>query len=152
MTHQPGFAAQQPDPQGVPAGPPLAPAPPPDHGSQPVAAPVGASPPDTSAIDRDRRGRVRGTRVSAVWIGLIAAAVLLILLLIFIAQNSRTVTIHYLGLHGHLSLALALLLAADRRAAGGHPRHREDRAAAPRCAQKRGKATAGTAMMIPLAA
>ncbi|PZS12881.1 MAG: DUF1049 domain-containing protein [Pseudonocardiales bacterium] len=48
---------------------------------------------------------------SALWVGLIAAAVLLILLLIFIAQNSRTVTIHDLGLHGHRSLALALLLA-----------------------------------------
>jgi uncharacterized integral membrane protein len=32
--------------------------------------------------------------------------------LIFIAQNSRTVTIHYLGFEGQASLAVALLLAA----------------------------------------
>jgi uncharacterized integral membrane protein len=38
--------------------------------------------------------------------------VVLILLLVFVLQNSRTVAIHFLGLSGHLSLAVALLLAA----------------------------------------
>lgn len=60
----------------------------------------------------DRRGRVRRTRAGGIWIGLIATAVVLILLLIFVLQNSRTVAIHFLGLSGHLSLAVALLLAA----------------------------------------
>jgi uncharacterized integral membrane protein len=59
-----------------------------------------------------QRGRVRRTRVGSIWIGLIAAAVVLILLLVFVLQNSRTVSIHFLGLNGHLSLAVALLLAA----------------------------------------
>ncbi len=58
------------------------------------------------------QGKVRTTRVSAWWIGLIVAALLLIALLIFIGQNSRSVTVHYLGLHGHVSLAIALLLSA----------------------------------------
>jgi uncharacterized integral membrane protein len=57
-------------------------------------------------------GKVRSTRVSAWWVGLIIAAALLVLLLIFIGQNSRNVTVHYLGLHGQVSLAIALLLSA----------------------------------------
>lgn len=57
-------------------------------------------------------GRVRRTRMSSWWVGLIIAAVLLIALLIFIGQNSRTVTVHYLGLEGRASLAVMLLLAA----------------------------------------
>ena len=39
-------------------------------------------------------------------------AVVLLLLLIFILQNSRTVGISYLGARGHLPLGVALLLAA----------------------------------------
>jgi uncharacterized integral membrane protein len=31
---------------------------------------------------------------------------------VFIAQNSQKVTIHFVGLHGHFSLALALLATA----------------------------------------
>jgi uncharacterized integral membrane protein len=38
--------------------------------------------------------------------------VLLILLIIFIAENSRSVTVSFLGAGGHISLALALLIAA----------------------------------------
>lgn len=110
MTYPPGFE-QQPQPQGLPPDTPIEP-PPPGYDSPPAAAPAGASQLYPSGSGDGRRGRVRGTRVSALWIGLIAAAILLILLLIFIAQNSRTVTIHYLGLRGHLSLAVALLLAA----------------------------------------
>ena len=36
----------------------------------------------------------------------------LLFLLIFILQNGRTVDISYLGMHGHLPLGVALLLAA----------------------------------------
>jgi uncharacterized integral membrane protein len=45
-------------------------------------------------------------------VGLVSAAVVLILLLIFILQNSDTVTIHFFGFHRELSLAVALLLSA----------------------------------------
>ena len=55
---------------------------------------------------------IRRTRVSAIWVGLIIAAVLLIGLLIFIGQNARSVTIHFLGLEGRVPLAVALLASA----------------------------------------
>lgn len=58
------------------------------------------------------KGRIQGTRVSSWWVGLIVAAVLLIALLIFIAQNQDTVTIRYFGLEGQAPLAIALLIAA----------------------------------------
>ncbi|MDQ1721550.1 MAG: hypothetical protein QOI26_1284 [Pseudonocardiales bacterium] len=60
----------------------------------------------------DQRGHVRGGRISGVWIGSIATALFVILLIIFIAQNSRQVSIHFLGWHGEFSLGLAILLAA----------------------------------------
>ena len=44
--------------------------------------------------------------------GLIAGAAALIVVLIFIIQNARAVNISFLGAHLHLSLAVALLLAA----------------------------------------
>jgi uncharacterized integral membrane protein len=58
------------------------------------------------------KGRVRRTVSSALWVGLIGAALVLILLLIFIVQNSADVTVHYLGLHGRVPIAVALLLSA----------------------------------------
>ncbi|MBV9820883.1 MAG: DUF1049 domain-containing protein [Actinobacteria bacterium] len=90
------------------AGEPLAaPAP---VGDAPVSggAPVGGGP----APGFDERGHVRATKVSGVWIGLIATAVFVILLIIFIAQNSRRVSIHFFGWNGQFSLALTILLAA----------------------------------------
>jgi uncharacterized integral membrane protein len=60
----------------------------------------------------DRKGHVRRTRVSGVWIGLIGGALFLILLVIFIAQNSRKVSIHFFGWHGNFSLALTILVSA----------------------------------------
>jgi uncharacterized integral membrane protein len=50
--------------------------------------------------------------MGAVWFGAASFAVILVLLLIFILQNSRTVQVSYLGAHGHLPLGVALLLAA----------------------------------------
>jgi uncharacterized integral membrane protein len=44
--------------------------------------------------------------------GLIAGLIGLILVMIFIIQNAHAVSIHYLGAHLHLSLAVALVLAA----------------------------------------
>ncbi|WP_063774161.1 lipopolysaccharide assembly protein LapA domain-containing protein [Streptacidiphilus rugosus] len=64
------------------------------------------------APPQDHRRHVRRTRVSAAWVTSIVAAVVLILLLIFIAQNSQRVSVSFLGAHGHLPLGVALLLAA----------------------------------------
>jgi uncharacterized integral membrane protein len=60
----------------------------------------------------DDRGHVRRTKVSGVWVGLIAAVVVLVLLIIFIAQNLDKATVHFLGFSGRVSLGLALLVAA----------------------------------------
>jgi putative membrane protein len=52
------------------------------------------------------------TRISSMHIALIAGIAVLIVVLIFIIQNAHTVSISFLGAHLHLSLAVALLLAA----------------------------------------
>jgi lipopolysaccharide assembly protein A len=56
--------------------------------------------------------KIRRTRAGGVWVAMACFAVVLLLLLIFILQNGRTVGISYLGAHGHLPLGVALLLAA----------------------------------------
>jgi uncharacterized integral membrane protein len=85
-----------------------------DYAPEPVApAEPAASTPmaTTPAPGFNEKGHVQATKVSGVWIGLIATALFVILLIIFIAQNSRRVTIHFFGWHGQFSLALTILLA-----------------------------------------
>ncbi len=57
-------------------------------------------------------GAPRLTRASAVWVATGAALLLLILLIVFILQNSTKVEVHYLGLTGTIPLGMALLIAA----------------------------------------
>lgn len=85
-----------------------------DSGPGEGAPTTGADPAPASASQAGLtgKGRVRRTRVSALWIGVVVAAVLAIFLLIFIAQNSDAVTIAFLGWEGQISLAVAMLLAA----------------------------------------
>jgi uncharacterized integral membrane protein len=45
-----------------------------------------------------------------VWIGLVLLAILLVLLIVFIAQNTTEVAIHFLGFDGHISIGLAVLI------------------------------------------
>jgi uncharacterized integral membrane protein len=59
----------------------------------------------------DDRGRVKSSKVSGIWIGLISTALFLILLIIFIAQNSRQITLHLFGWAGHFNLSLTILIA-----------------------------------------
>jgi uncharacterized integral membrane protein len=68
------------------------------------------APPPPGAIAADEKA-VSRSRAGGLWIASVAVAVLLVLLLVFIVQNSRRVTIHFFGLHGHFSLAIALLVA-----------------------------------------
>jgi uncharacterized integral membrane protein len=56
--------------------------------------------------------KIKRTRISGLWVAVGFFAVILLLLLIFILQNSRTVDVSYLGAHGHLPLGVALLLSA----------------------------------------
>ncbi len=55
---------------------------------------------------------VKRTRIGGVWFAAVSFALVLVLLLIFILENSRHVQISYLGAHGELPLGVALLFAA----------------------------------------
>ena len=55
---------------------------------------------------------VKRTRMGGVWFAAVAFAVILVLLLIFILENSHKVQISYLGANAQLPLGVALLFAA----------------------------------------
>ncbi len=55
---------------------------------------------------------LRGSRTSGFWAGVVALGVVLVLLIVFIAQNTRTTTVSFLGWDGEAPLAVALLIAA----------------------------------------
>ena len=60
----------------------------------------------------DTLTRAQRTRTGRVWTALIPAIVFLILLIVFIAENGQHVKVKFFGATGHISLALALLIAA----------------------------------------
>jgi uncharacterized integral membrane protein len=57
------------------------------------------------------QSRVPHTRTGAAWFGICTAAVAFLALIIFMLQNTRSVEVTYLWMHGTLPLALALLIA-----------------------------------------
>lgn len=85
---------------------------------QSTGAPVSDAPVTAPAVAGLRGGRskefgqVRRTRFSGLWVGATIAAVVLLVLLVFIIQNSQQAAISFFGAHGHLPLGVALLLAA----------------------------------------
>jgi putative membrane protein len=94
----PGEATSaQPTPEDTPQVPP-----------QP-AAPEQAAPPAAVPLPQHR---IKRTRTSGIWMAVGFFAVILLLLLIFILQNGTQVSVSYLGMHGHLPLGVAMLLAA----------------------------------------
>ncbi|KAA0112502.1 lipopolysaccharide assembly LapA domain-containing protein [Mycolicibacterium sp. P9-22] len=74
----------------------------PDLATDQPAAPPPAPPEDA----------VKFTRAAALWTSLIIGFLILIVLLIFIAQNTDPGTFHFLGWNWTLPLGVALLLAA----------------------------------------
>jgi lipopolysaccharide assembly protein A len=68
-----------------------------------------ASPAGGSSAPSAPTGR---TRISGVWIGLIVFAVVLVLLLVLIIQNTKSVEVSYFTAKGSMPLGVALLLAA----------------------------------------
>lgn len=76
-----------------------------------TASPAAETAPPVAAPTA-RRNPLRRTRTSAVWVGVIVFAALLVLLLVFILQNTQSVQISYFGASGNVSLAVAMLLAA----------------------------------------
>jgi uncharacterized integral membrane protein len=73
-------------------------------------APAGDQTADTSP--GERRGEIPRTKTAVAHNALIAGAIVLILLLVFIIENTESVKIAYFGVGFHLPLGVALLLAA----------------------------------------
>jgi lipopolysaccharide assembly protein A len=76
-------------------------------GDAPVLEPTDA--PEAAVAPRHRA--VPLTRWGAAWVGICAAALTLVALIVFMLQNTRSVEVTFLWMHGMLPLALALLIA-----------------------------------------
>ena len=57
-------------------------------------------------------GATLRTRVSASWTAVVVAAFLLVLLVIFIAQNTQRSSVNFLWLHGSAPTSVVILIAA----------------------------------------
>ena len=107
----PGEApADQPALENTPQVPPQ-PAAPPER-AQPGPVPPQQAAPPAAAPPPLPQHRIKRTRTGGIWVAVGFFAVVLLLLLIFILQNNTDVSVSYLGMHGHLPLGVALLLAA----------------------------------------
>lgn len=97
---------------GPPAGPvaPTAETSPASSTEAERAEPAPERPQRRAAAPQDHK--IHHTRISGTWVAVIAFAVVLLLLLIFILQNGQSVEVSYFGAHGHLPLGVSLLLAA----------------------------------------
>ena len=103
--------------EAPPAQPALENAPqvPPQPTAPPEQAPLEqaqAAPPTAVPPPLPPQHRIKRTRTSGIWVAVAFFAVILLLLLIFILQNGTQVSVSYHGMHGHLPLGVALLLAA----------------------------------------
>ena len=108
----PGAApSAQPALEDAPQVPPQPAAPPEQAQAEPVP-PQQAAPPTAVPPPLPPQHRIKRTRTSGIWVAVGFFAVILLLLLIFILQNGTQVSVSYLGMHGHLPLGVALLLAA----------------------------------------
>ncbi|WP_322860854.1 lipopolysaccharide assembly protein LapA domain-containing protein [Mycobacterium europaeum] len=76
--------------------------------SQPPAKPAAAPTPGTAP----KEPAIGFTRAGALWSSLIGGFLILILLLIFITQNTAETPFTFLGWHWRLPLGVAILLAA----------------------------------------
>jgi uncharacterized integral membrane protein len=87
---------------------------PPDQPSD--ATPAPAEPPTVTTTPPTKpstpESAVKFTRAAALWSAMIAGFVILILLLVFIMQNTESTTIHLFGWAWNLPVGVAILLAA----------------------------------------
>src|ERR1700689_504753 len=83
--------------------------------SQPLADPAAALP------TAPRSATAGPTRISGTWVGIVVGAVVLVLLLVFVLQNKKSVKVSFFTANGNLPLGGALLSAAAGalRVAGG---------------------------------
>ncbi len=78
----------------------------PDVPTQSTTAPVDAN------LHQTNQPTAEKSKIGAIWISLAISMLILLLLLIFIMQNSEPVRIKYLGASGTLGFGVAMLLAA----------------------------------------
>ncbi|MFR0639098.1 MULTISPECIES: lipopolysaccharide assembly protein LapA domain-containing protein [Micrococcaceae] len=60
----------------------------------------------------DTEEKAHSTKLARLWTATVISVLLLVLLIVFIAQNQDPVTVLYFGLRGEISLGLALFIAA----------------------------------------
>lgn len=84
------------------------PPPPPQEGSGSLKPP----PPTDQSGETPAKDPLRGSRASGFWAAIVALGVVLVLLVIFIVQNTQPVDVEFLGLDVEAPLAAALLVAA----------------------------------------
>ena len=68
-------------------------------------------PPAPGGRPAAKTARVPRTRTGAAWFGICTAALSFVALIVFMLQNTRSVEVTFLWMHGTLPLALALLIA-----------------------------------------
>jgi uncharacterized integral membrane protein len=95
MSTEPPVSASEP----TPPGPPASPAPP-------------APPVDTPKTPAQPVSEVGFTRAAALWSAIFLGLLILIVLLIFVAQNTESASFAFLGWHWTLPLGVAILGAA----------------------------------------
>jgi uncharacterized integral membrane protein len=79
---------------------------------EPLGSGLEATTSDETSTDTPREPiKVTPTRTSAMWLGVWAGVLVVILLIIFVAQNTASVEINFLWMSGQISLALAMLIA-----------------------------------------
>lgn len=76
------------------------------------ALPGGDRAPKSTMARHPARKPPPRTRVGGTWVGIILFALVLVVLLVFILQNTQSVEVSYFAAHGHLPLAVAMLLSA----------------------------------------
>lgn len=81
--------------------------------SAPVDPDHESTPQTEAAPAREPRGKdpLRTSRTSSMWFGIVGFGVVLVLLAIFILQNTQSIRLSFLGWRWHIPLAVALLAA-----------------------------------------
>lgn len=77
-------------------------------------APEGSAvtePPSADTLPRSSEAKVDRTRTAATWVGICVAVLMFVVLVVFMLQNTGSVSVSFLWLDGSLPLGLALLIA-----------------------------------------
>ena len=87
------------------------PSPPIEAASSTATAPATSEDVTSTSTSTSPPRKVPHTRTGATWFGICAAAATLVVLVVFMLQNTRSVEVSFLWMHGTLPLALGLLIA-----------------------------------------